>query len=224
MLPRVPPSLRVLFACVATLSALSAPSAAVAAPGGYTGEAPVNSQSEEERSQALKTALANVVIAQSGDSGALARSDVAKAIGQAERYVLQYQYRRNPGNGGDGGARMTLVAQFDSTAVDQLLRKLGLGAGDDPAAQADTTSEATVWVDGIHTADDYARVIGYFGKNNFVRSAQPTAARGDGLLLRLSLSTDLGHFLEAVGMERTLSVVQPATPTAGVDATLALAP
>ena len=52
--------------------------------------------------------------------------------------------------------------------------------------------------------DDYARVIGYLGKSNLVRGVQPMQARGDGMLLKLSLATDLAHFLDAVGMERTL--------------------
>lgn len=204
---------------------LLVPLAGLAAPGSYTGEAPVNSQSDAERSEALKTALANVVIAQTGDSGVLSRSDVAKAVAQAERYVLQYQYRRNPGNGDDGAAKMTLIAQFDSNAVDQLLRKLGIGAGSiDAAAAAETPSEATVWIGGIRNANDYARVIGYLGRNNFVRSAQPVAARDDGILVKLSLATDLAKFLDAVGMERTLGIVAASAKADGIDATLALSP
>lgn len=203
---------------------LLVPCTGMAAPGSYTGEAPVNSQSDDERVAALKTALANVVIAQTGDSGVLARPDVARAVGQAERYVLQYQYRRNPGGGDDGAPKMTLIAQFDSSAVDQLLRRLGFGSGEDQAAQSETPSQATVWIGGLRNAGDYARVIGYLGKNNFVRSAQPMQARSDGILVKLSLATDLARFLDAVGMERTLNVVNAAAKADGVDATLALSP
>ena len=46
---------------------------------------------------ALKTALANVVIEQTGDAGVLSRSDVAAAVGKAERYVLQFRYKQNAG-------------------------------------------------------------------------------------------------------------------------------
>ncbi|MEP7042665.1 MAG: DUF2066 domain-containing protein [Dokdonella sp.] len=201
------------------------PLAASAAPGSYTGEAAVNSQSDVERAEALKTALANVVISQTGDSGVLARSDVSRAVAQAERYVLQYQYRRNPGNGDDGSAKMTLIAQFDSNAVDQLLRRLGIGAGSaDAAAAAEAPSEATVWISGIRNANDYARVIGYLGRNNFVRNAQPVAAHEDGVLVKLSLATELAKFLDAVGMERTLGVVNAPAKAEGVDAMLALSP
>ena len=80
----------------ATVFAQPAP----AAPTAYTGSAPVNSQNDDERAAALKTALANVVIEQTGDAGILARADVAKAVAQADRYVLQYSYR------GSDGARL----------------------------------------------------------------------------------------------------------------------
>lgn len=196
-------------------------SMAQAAPGTYVGEAPVDSQSDDDRAEALKVALANVIVAQTGDSALPARADVAKALGNAERYVLQYQYRRNSG---DDAARMTLVAQFDSAAVDKLLQRFGVGAAADAAAQAEAPSEATVWIGGIRNADDYSRVMAYLGKSNFVRGAQPLQARGDGMLVKLSLATDLAHFLEAVRMERTLGVADAATQGEGVDATLALLP
>lgn len=202
------------------LLALLASAAAPAAPSSYTGEAPVNSQSDEERSGALKTALANVVAVQTGDSGLLARPDVAKAVEQAERYVLQYQYRR----GDDSGAKYLLVAQFDSTAVNQMLQRLGLGpAGAQTEVAAEAPSEATVWIGGINNANDYARLVGYLARNNFVRNAQPVEARGDGVLVRLSLVSGLTRFLEVVAMERTLGVVAGAK-VEGVDATLALTP
>jgi len=68
------------------------------------------------------------------------------------------------------------------------------------------------------------RVIGYLAKSNLVKSTQPRQARGDGMLVRLSLATDLKHFLDAVSMERQLSVVNGSPPVDGIDATLALGP
>ncbi len=207
----------------ALVFALLMPVCVIAAPGTYTGKAPVNSQSDEERTAALKTALANVVIEQAGDSAVLARPDVARAVAQAERYVLQYTYRRNSGSD-DAGAPLTLVAQFDSNAVDQMLGKLGLGAAAAEPAAPETPSEATVWIGGIRNAADYARVIAYLGRNNFVRDAQVTRADRDGIQMHLALATDLAHFLDAIGMERTLAVVAAPAQAAPVDATLALTP
>lgn len=207
-----------VFALVLLL--LLAPLAGQAAPSGYTGEAPVASQSDEDRVEALKAALASVVVERSGDSALPARPDVAKALAQAERYVLQYQYKR--GSADDGSARLILVAQFDSVAVDRLLQRSGAG-GAETAAAPEAPAEATVWIGGIRNADDYARMIGYLGRSNFVRSAQPLRARADGMLVKLSLATDLAHFLDAVAMERTLGV-DASAKTDGADAVLALLP
>ena len=206
------------------LACALAPSAN-AGPATYTGEAPVNTQSDDERVDALKTALASVVIEQTGDPGVLSRSDVAAAVGKAERYVLQFRYKRGAADG--AGPPLTLVAEFDSTAVDAMLQRLGLGPGGPTPGTVPvemTPSEATVWIGGIHSAEQYAHVIAYLGKNNLVRNMQPKEARGDGMLVKLSLASDLAHFLDAVGMERTLSVVNASPPVDGVDATLALGP
>ena len=202
-----------LFGWVLALTPLTG----MAAPSSYSGSAPVNSQSDDERVAALRTALANVVIEQVGDSAVMARPDVAKAVEKAERYVLQYSYRRNT----SGDAAMTLVAQFDATAVDQMLQRLGLGALANVPLAPETPTEATLWIGDIRNADDYARVIGYLGKSNFVKAAQPMQATADGILVRVSLSTDLAHFLDAVAMERTLAA--SSTRADGADAALVLA-
>lgn len=204
--------------------ALLSPLAAALSPSTYTGTAPVNSQSDADRTGALQTALANVVITQTGDSSVIARPDVAKAVAEAERYVLQYQYKTNAG--ADDAAKMTLIAQFDSAAVDKMLVRLGIGGSsgsEDSAALSETPSEATVWIGGIHSASDYVHVLGYLTKNNFVRTAQPMQARADGILVKLSLATDLAHFIEAVGIEHILTVDATAARVDGVEATLALA-
>lgn len=194
-----------------------APLAGLAAPTTYSGSAPVNSQSDDERAGALKTALAHVVMEQTGDSSVVARPDVAKAIEKAERYMLQYSYRRNS----DGDAPMTLIAQFDAAAVDQMMQRLGLGPLANVPLAPETPTEATLWIGDIRNADDYAHVIGYLGRNNFVKAAQPMEVTADGILVRVSLSTDLAHFLDAVGMERTLA--SSTTRADGADAALVLA-
>lgn len=193
----------------------------IAAPATYTGTAPVNSQSDADRAGALKTALANVVIEQTGDSGVLSRPDVASAVAQAEHYVLQYQYRTN-GGGADDTAKMTLVAEFDSAAVDKMLQRFGLGSTDQAAAATEPSSDATVWIAGIRSADDYARVMGYLGRNNFVHGIHVMQAQGDGMLVKLSLATDLAHFIDAVGLERTLAVSGAAPLVKGSAASLTL--
>ncbi len=201
----------------ARVLAVLLPLAGTAAPVTYTGTAPVNSQSDEERVGALRTALANVVIEQSADSAVMARPDVAKAVEKAERYVLQYSYRRNP----SGDAALTLEASFDADAVDRMLQGLGLGRLAEVPATVAVPSEATLWIGDIRDADDYARVVAYLAHNNFVKEARPVAATADGILVRLSLSTDVARFLDALAMERTLSTTT--TQVDGADAALALA-
>lgn len=210
---RLPVPLRV----TATVFAWLLPLLAAAAPATYTGSAPVNSQSDTERAGALRTALANVVIEQTADSGIMARADVARAVEKAERYVLQYSYRRTPA----GDAPLALEASFDADAVDRMLQGLGLGRLAGVPLAGTTPSEATVWIGDIRDADDYARVIAYLGRSNFVKDARPVAATADGILVHLSLSTALERFLDAVAMERQLATTD--TRVDGADAALALA-
>jgi hypothetical protein len=217
-LPRCVALLAVAFALLATPLLRAAPST-------YTGEAPVDSQSDDDRLEALRIALANVVIDQVGDAGVLSRPEVAAALAKADRYMLQFRYKQNPGAADTGAPRLTLIAEFDASAVDKMLQALGLmSAGVAGAAIDATPAEVTVWIGGIRSADDYARVIGYFAKSNLVKSTHPKQARGDGMLVKLSLATDLKHFLDAVSIERQLSVVNGAPPVDGIDATLALGP
>lgn len=201
--------------CVLVLVLLAPLAASAAAPGSYAGEAPVASQSDADRAAALRAAMANAIAAQSADPAALSRPEIARAVAQADRYVLQYEYR----HGGDG---FVLVAQFDSAVIDRLLQRDA--GGDAAAAAGDTPSQALAWVGGIRGADDYVRLMAYFARNHFVRSAQPVAAQGDGLLVRLSLASDLPRFLEVVAMERTLAVAGAPAPIDGAEASLVLTP
>jgi hypothetical protein len=217
--------LHAFAALFALVFALAAAPVLRAAPSTYTGEAPVDSQSDDDRLEALKIALANVIIDQTGDAGVLSRSDVAAQLAKADRYVLQFKYRQNPGAADTGAPRLTLMVEFDAAAVDKMLQGLGLQSAGVAGAPIDATpTDVTVWIGGIRSADDYARVIGYFAKSNLVKSTQPKQARGDGMLVKLALVTDLKHFLDAIAIERQLSVVNGAPPVDGIDATLALGP
>lgn len=211
--------------CLALAFALLLPLVGMAAPATYSGEAPVASQSEAERTEALKSALADVVMRVSGDAGVLSRSDVANAVANAGRYVLQYQYRRDVGTDPVSGAlqvHTTLVAQFDRNAVDQMLATLGLRGERTPVAFDTTPSEAKVWISGIGSAEDYARLLGYLGHQPMLRETRPMQARGDGLLLRLSLMGGLPRFVEEVDHEGTLRLVNETPALEGIDATFIL--
>src|SRR5579883_3199422 len=195
----------ILSRCLACLIALW--SCALPAAGLYSGEVPVASQADAERAEALKSALAQVVIRLTGDSAILARPDVVS----------------------DGGApqlRLRLVAQFDRDAVDQMLRDLGLAAarGDSEAAPVETRPASYhVWVSGLRSAEDYARVVGTLARNELVRGVRAEQARGDGVGLRLDLIGPLSRLLTSLS-GGPLRVTNAKPPVDGVDALLDLAP
>ncbi|UXI69437.1 DUF2066 domain-containing protein [Tahibacter amnicola] len=324
----------------------------------YAGEVPVPDQSDEQRVEALRNALAQVVVKLTGDKSVLANESVAKAVADAERYVQRYQYQQEVVTEGDQPvARLSLIATFDRAAVDRLVRERGLRvwapaarapllawvaiddgagprllAGGDAGAQSmqhsaqmrglglawpargdadwealalqsvwsgdlaalsadaaryqtdslfvaqlrrigdswsgrwtlvqggqvvgtwDTKdgdmagllaaavdeaanrigtrsaqvpeerriTSARVWISGIASASDYARVFDVLGHNNLVRDFTPEQARGDGVLMKLTLNLALDRWLAYLPPEGDLRLVNAAPPLEGVEATLAL--
>ena len=215
----------------AILVALSSVAALAAAPVGlYAGQVPVNSQSDQELAEALKTAFAQVVVKLTGDSSALTRPEVAKAAAQPNRYVQQYQYEQSPvTENGQTQIRLTLVAQFNRESVDRLLHEVGVV----PAAGSDATTDAApvadarpgtyrIWVGGIRSAEDYARLIGAFSGNDRVRDVQTELARGDGVQLRIGVQGPLQRVLDTLTATAGLRVTNAAPPVEGMDALLSM--
>lgn len=102
----------------------------------YTGEVPVPDQSDEQRAIALRSALAQVVVKLTGDRAAASSEAVAKLVESAERYVQQYTYRQAVETvDGQPLLRLSLVASFDRSAIDRVLRDRGLKVWT-PAARA----------------------------------------------------------------------------------------
>lgn len=182
----------------------------------YSGSVQVRSQDDAERADALRSALAKVVIERSGDAAALAREDVANEVAKADRYVLQYSYQRAA-----PGTPLQLVAQFDAAAVDALLLRLGLLA-ETPATGA-VAGQTRVWIGGLHDADDWLRVSGYLARHPMLRDSRPLAAHDEGVLMQLDLAGTLAQFLDALAQERTL-VPDAGAAHADAAATLLLVP
>jgi hypothetical protein len=217
--------LRCFSALVLVLASLS-PALSRAAASLYTGQVPVNSQAEGERAEALKSALAQVVIKLSGDSTALTRPGAAKAIANAERYMQQYQYTQEATTeAAQSQTRLYLVAQFDHDAVDQLMRDLELvhGSGDSSAKPLAEVQSGTyrVWVSGVSSAEDYARLIGSLSRNELVRSVRAEQARGDGVQLKLDVNGPLPRLLESLS-QGPVHVLNAKPPVEGVDALLGM--
>ncbi len=202
----------------------------LAAGGLYTAQVPVASQDEGERAQALKTGLGQVIARASGDPGVLGRPDVAKALTQAERYVQQFQYEQDVvTDSGQTQVRLTLVAQFDRDAVDRLLGGAAVAREVDadrrcPAVADTTPGTYHIWVGGVRSGRDYARVIGALSGVDSVRDVQVEQARGDGMQLRLATVGPLLRLLDALNAGPVLRVTNAKPPVEGLDALLDLKP
>lgn len=194
------------------------------AGGLYSGEAPVNSQAEGERNEAMKTAFAQVVTKVSGDNSILTRPEVAKAIAAPGRYVQQYEYRQDVvTDNGQPQAHLTLVAQFDRDAVDQLIGGAAKSGADTTAATDTRVQSYRVWVSGVSSADDYARLVGTLSHNELVRTVQAEQARGDGVELRIDTVGPLQRVLDSLG-SGPIHVSNAKPPVEGVDALLDMHP
>jgi hypothetical protein len=195
------------------------------AAGLYTGQVPVNSQADGERAEALKSALAQVVVKLTGDAAVLSRPEVAKAVASAQQYVQQYQYAQDVTTGnGVPQTHLSLIAQFDRDAVDKMLGDLGVAHAGGNAAQAAVDMQPQsyrVWVGGVHSATDYAQVVGTLSRNDLVRSVQAEQARGDGVELLIDVTGPLPRLLDSLG-GGSLHVVNAKPPVDGVDALLSL--
>ena len=218
--------------CLCTLALAAAFwSAGAGAAGLYTGQVPVASQSEGERAEALKSALGEVVVRVSGDKGVLARPEVAKAIADAERYVQQFSYQQDiVTEAGQTQVRLTLVAHFDRDAVDRLLRNAGSPKESPPTPEGQTAVvDATpgsyrVWIAGVRSPQDYARLIGALSGNEFVREVQVELARGDGVQVRLTSAASLSRLLDNLSAGAVIRVANAKPPVDGLDALLDLQP
>jgi len=211
--------------------ALIAVSLSAVAGGLYTGQVLVASQSDADRTEALKSALGDVVVRVSGDKGVLARPEVAKAIADAERYVQQFSYQQDiVTEAGQTQVRLTLVAHFDRDAVDRLLRNAGSPKESPPppdgqAAVVDATPGSyRVWIAGVRSPQDYARLIGALSGNEFVREVQVELARGDGVQVRLTSAASLSRLLDNLSAGAVIRVANAKPPVDGLDALLDLQP
>jgi hypothetical protein len=209
---------------------LFAAACAVAHAGAlYTAQVPVASQADEERGAALKAAMAQVIVKVSGDAAIVSKPEIAKAIASADKYVQQYQYAQEVvSENGQPQARLNLIAQFDRDGVDRLVADAtGLNrqpAGDTPQAAPEVQSGTyRVWVSGIASAEDYARLIGALRRNELLRNLQVEQARGDGVQLRLDAASSLPRLLDSLA-SGPIHVLNAKPPVEGIDALLGMQP
>jgi len=98
---------------------------AVEVDGLYEAQVPVDTQSAQERSSAIRVALGQVMVKVSGNSAATDIPAINDILDQATHYVQQYRYRAPP-SGTNAGKSLALWVRFDPAAIDHLLRSHGL--------------------------------------------------------------------------------------------------
>lgn len=94
----------------------------------YTGEVPVTGQSEAERNAALPQALLHVLSKLSGEREISPSPALDAALASAPDMILAFGYRDEITVLPDGSetSRLMLVANFGPSAVDEVVRQLGL--------------------------------------------------------------------------------------------------
>ena len=99
---------------------------AIQVPGLYEAEVPVADQQEENRRQALKTALQIVLVKLTGDRFAPGRTAVAPLLQAPESYLQQYRYNETASGDSQDVPRLFLWTRFDEAILNKKLRALGL--------------------------------------------------------------------------------------------------
>jgi hypothetical protein len=95
----------------------------------YSVQALVKTQSEADRNAAARAAFADVLVRTSGRKDVVSHEDVASALKKAQQYLFGFSYQNvsaTLGEGDDAVPAIGLNLQFDSAAVEQLLRKAHL--------------------------------------------------------------------------------------------------
>ena len=144
---KLPPFL--LWFLVATaLNAWFSPARAQA-PEDYTVSVSVADQSDAAREPALRNAVREIVERVTGSPMA-SNPKTLPLLGRATALVKQYSYA----TGDKDKARLVVV--FDQLTLDTELRNLGLTVW---GAAADTVSEITLKIGGVHTPQAYAKTL-----------------------------------------------------------------
>jgi len=156
------------FLVVIWLLLFSAAQAEESVLGLYEAEVPVEDQGAEQRQQALREALEEVLnkVAEA-QRAPVDPARIDAALEKAERYVQQYRYTEEG-----------LWVLFDRRAVDAMLEQAsGTGQAALEALQLRIT--------GIRSLPDYAQVIHYLGSLKMLSSARPRLVTPEAVLFEL---------------------------------------
>ncbi len=152
----------------------------------YQGQVPVADQTPASRDGALADALRQVIGRVSGAANVDAATPL---IAEAAQLVQRYGYTRDA-NGG-----LMLQAAFDSHAIDNRLRALGLPVWGVYAADVE---ELRLVINGVDGADAYIRVMSELQHLPGVESVSAIRAQGQQLSLRVRAEGGAGRLSGAL--------------------------
>lgn len=159
--------------------------------GLYEAKVPVNSQSKEERQQALQTALTEILVRVSGRqevASGLPLPEIETALMHPARYTQQYRYQRvtipAEVEGTEPQTGQVLWAKFDQAAIDELLHRSGL------AVWGHTRPVTLVW---LAIDDRGQRFLVSNNDAHMARQILMTKAERRGVPLRLPLMDLTDH-------------------------------
>lgn len=171
------------FALCGLLLGWGVPLQAAPVSGLYETEVEVADQGREARAHAMSSAMTAVLVKVTGSETIPAEAVLQEALRDASRYVRQYRYRSEAGNGrGAGGAsgqnRLLLWVSFDSGSIDSLLQRFGFSTWS--AARPDTL----VW---LAVEEGSRRVLVGANDQGLVREVLDAEAQRRAIPLRLPL-------------------------------------
>jgi len=107
----------------------------------------------------------------------------------------------------DPQSNALLVAAIDG-ATDRLARRYAV------EPQGSSIGGVDWWIEGVRSAQDYANVVGYFGKLEFVRDVRVLRAEGDRLQLHLELAVGERRLRQLLALDGRLELLDPTAPAA----------
>lgn len=224
-------------AALAAAQTLPTPGVVAPAPPAnpYSATVPVAGTSDAQRTAAIGAALTQVL--QQVSPGFVASPD---ALAQAPGYVRDFHYQRAP-----GGAGLQLEVDFDPGAIGRLVAQGAPGAAGTPSAPGATPAGAastgapaagtaaagsasgagtgTLWVEGLGDGPAFASLLSELRGDPALHDVTPVAAKGEGVLLKLTFDRPLAEVLAALETPAG-HLEQVATPHPGADVTLRWVP
>jgi len=144
----------------------------------YKAQAPVESQSEQDRLRLAPELLKQVVIKVVGDRRAVEQADISALVTDAERYIDRFYYQQIPSNDGEAMQQLALTLDFNVNGINNALQRIGLPVWDK------IRPESLIWV-----AIEYAgkqQLIGEGDEDSLLLYVEQAAEkRGIPLLLPL---------------------------------------